>query len=212
MLRDGYNKYSFALPTKILSQKVNDDFTHADISQIGGICKLVATRMHQIDPTFSKNIFGFSPLLGAFIVLAAVILIIGIIIAVLYRIPGLFAFGFIMATGALVLMTMVLTGYVVSLGMLIGIFIGSIMGTFAVIGFMERIKKQIKAGVSFDSAFKKGMKRGILPSLDLHLVTLLASMCLVYFGSLEVSVLGISLLLYSLISMFMIMVGWFFTN
>jgi SecD/SecF fusion protein len=168
--------------------------------------------MSQIDPSFAKSIFGYSPLLGAAIALIVVALIIGIIVSVLYRVPGLFAFGFILATGSLVLMAMVLTGYVISLGMLIGIFIGIVMSTFAVIGFTERIKKQINANIGFDSAFKNGMKRGLLPALDLHLVTLLASICLVYFGSLDVTALGISLLLYSLISFFMIFIGWFFTN
>jgi SecD/SecF fusion protein len=149
---------------------------------------------------FSKGIFGTSPLLSCIIALAAVILVIGIIISVLYRIPGFFAFIAGLLTVSLTILFMVLSSHAISFGMLLGVFGGIIITALSVFSFMERIRKHMVKDTVVTSGIKKGIARGILQVLDYHVVGVICGMCFLFFGSITIYELGLTLLLYSLVS------------
>jgi SecD/SecF fusion protein len=158
------------------------------------------TAINKMPPSITNNIFGSVAILWSVIALASVILLIGILVSVLYRIPGIFAFGTILCSLSLTLFIMLTTGYVLSLGLLAGLFVGLIVGTMSVFAIMERIKKRHQTGIGFDNAFKVGTKKGILPTIDLHAILLLCGVCFIYFNRLQLEIFGVSIVFISLFS------------
>jgi hypothetical protein len=73
-----------------------------------------------------------SPIIGLILSLCLIVLGIGIIVSVLYRVPGIFATVTILGSLGLALMIMILSNYVISLGLFLGLLVGVLGATLAV--------------------------------------------------------------------------------
>jgi SecD/SecF fusion protein len=166
----------------------------------GVVPYLLDSATHEMPPSLVGNVFGSPAILGSIIALSVIILIMGILVSILYRIPGVFGFGTILCSLSLTLFIMLATGYALSLGLLSGLFIGLIIGVISMFAIMERIKKQQQTGVGFDNSFKIGTRKGLLPAIDLHAILLLCGVCFIYFNRLELEIFGISIVFVALFS------------
>jgi hypothetical protein len=110
------------LPIKAIT---TDGYTEGNTKSILGN---IDSNTSIIEQTFKNTAFGFSPIIGLIISLCLVILGIGIIVSILYRIPGAFGVITIIGSFGLTLMTLILSNYVVSLGLLLGLLVG-VLGT-----------------------------------------------------------------------------------
>ena len=111
-------------------------------------------------------------------------------------------FGVFTIIGAfgLTLMTMILSNYVVSLGLLLGLLIGVLGSFFTIFSWCGRIRKLHRSGLLFDVAVRKGINHGFLPTIDLDMIMLLVGICISYFGANQIDALGNALLIFSVIS------------
>jgi hypothetical protein len=57
-----------------------------------------------------------------------------------------------------------------------------------------------RTGLLFDVAVRKGIKRGFLPTIDIHMIMLLIGICISYFGANQINAFGNALLIFSIIS------------
>jgi SecD/SecF fusion protein len=160
----------------------------------------IYNEIQKVKANLSNNIFTTKPLIGILIAVIAIMLLIGIVVSVLYRIPGAFGFFSLFSAFSIALMVMILTGFVITLPIFIGLLIGLIAGTFAIFAVCERIKKQARTGVAFDVAVKKGLKRSILPIIDIHIILIVIGMCLSFIGFTELTAVGNAMLILGLIS------------
>jgi SecD/SecF fusion protein len=154
-----------------------------------------------INKSFLNNIFSIDPLLGAVIALFLIILMIGIIVSILYRVPGAYSIFFILLNIALTLVISISAGYTISLGILTAIFIGIILNLFCFNNISEKIKKFTYLNDLPEIGFKKGLKSSFWHTIDLHIISILACVGFVYFGVMDIQTFGVSLIIYSAFSL-----------
>jgi SecD/SecF fusion protein len=87
---------------------------------------------NEIKQSFANTLLGYSPVVGLIISLCLIILGIGIIVSILYRIPGLFGTITILGSFGLTLMILILSNYVVSLGLFLGLLVGVLGSSLAI--------------------------------------------------------------------------------
>ena len=145
-----------------------------------------------------------------FVTIILVVLIIGIIVAVLYRFPGVIAWfiatctlgisGLVYQNLELQTSNATLAAYLLSYIITICIFII----------FLQKVMDLYHSGISFALAFEKAIKYFIVYSLDIHLLVFLFSLAFVYFTAFQLQVIGIVFAFYFVIS-FLInyLLAWF---
>jgi SecD/SecF fusion protein len=158
----------------------------------------------KIDSLMNNSIISCPPVLGAIIALALMILAIGILVSILYRIPGTFIINSIMAIFSVVFMSFLFSGYVFTVATLIGLFIGLIVSTFSIINICERIKKHLYTHHTLNQSLTKSIKKGIFQVFDLHFVVMMVGVLFAYLGSSDLIPFGFTLILYSFISLVLI--------
>jgi hypothetical protein len=121
------NDFTFPLPVKSLTvEPFSRELTNNDC-----IYTNILNNTNEVKQTFNSTIFGFQPIIGLILALSLIILSIGIIVSLLYRIPGIFAFLSIFASFGLTLMILVLSKYTLSIAMFIGLLIGILGSTIS---------------------------------------------------------------------------------
>jgi SecD/SecF fusion protein len=110
---------------------------------------------------FEKTIFKFSALLGSIIGLVALILIIGIIVSILYKIPGLYAAAYMFTAFSVSFTILVAVNYVISFGLILGLTASIIMSAFCAFNLFERIRKHTIQNNNFPAGIKNGLKSSI---------------------------------------------------
>jgi hypothetical protein len=89
----------------------------------------IENNTNTIENTLDNNVFGLKPIIGLICSIALIVLGIGIIVSLLYRVPGLFGFVTIIGAFGLTLMILILSNYTISLGMFFGLLVG-VLGAF----------------------------------------------------------------------------------
>lgn len=213
-----YTKHQFDLPQQnfgyIDNAKVGSNFgPDSDISNTG-IFNLLCNKnnpnslIKETSPSFANSWFKTSPLISSLIALIVTIMLIGIVISILYRIPWLFAFGCMLATLSLTLLFMLLGGYAISLGLFVGMLAVFICSTLTICLFMERLRKQLYEGKTPLVSIKKNIKSAILQGIDIHFVNLLIAVCFILLGSLDLNTMGMCMAIGTLLSAIFILCLW----
>ncbi|GHU48338.1 hypothetical protein FACS1894218_4980 [Bacilli bacterium] len=204
--------FQFTLPQKVVNEplkvsggNITGGFLFGNTDKYGplpddGVVYGIYNQIQRVQNNLSNNIFKSKALLGLLIAFIIIMLLIGIVVSVLYRVPGVFGFLSLFATFSLAIMIMTLTGFVLTLPLFIGMLIGLISATFIIFIVCERIKRQVKTGITFDVAVKKGLKRSILPVLDIHVILIVIGMCLSFIGFTELTAVGNAMLIFGLVS------------
>lgn len=158
------------------------------------------TSISVYDGSLKPNIFKNSATLSTFIVLLTIVLLIGLIVSILYRIPGMMAFGFMTLAASITTFAMFAAGFELSVGMLMGLIVTVCLATFSIVNFFERIKKQIALTYDMNVSLKRGFMSSILSCLDLHIIIILFGIVLVYFGPSALVSAGVALVIGALLS------------
>jgi hypothetical protein len=100
---------------------------------------------------------------------------------------------------------MMLGGHAISLGLLSGLLVAGLVSMISILLIMERMKKQIKDNMTPLIGFKKTLKTTLLLAIDIHIVTLLISVCFIFFGKLDLNVMGTTIAIGILLSTLLVL-------
>lgn len=153
-----------------------------------------------IKPFLDKSITSLSSYEMMFISFSVVLLIIAIIVCLIYRIPGFFGSFFVITSTIISASILVLLKINFSIPSLIGLFFCLILSIACVISFMERIRKYSKEKQAIFDSIHTAIKKSVLLFVDLHVSTILFGLMLVFIGKTGIIDMGLTLILFSLVS------------
>ncbi|MDE7433594.1 MAG: hypothetical protein K2M43_00345 [Mycoplasmoidaceae bacterium] len=159
------------------------------------------TDVNEFDSVIKHNIFKTSAVLSMFIALIVIALMIGLIVTLLYKIPGMMAFGLSVLVGSITTLGLFSAGFQLSVGMIAGLIAVLFLTLFTTVNFFERLKKQIAQTYDMNVAIRRGFLSSILSCLDLHIIFLLLGIVLVYFGPSSLVSSGVALVIGCLLSL-----------
>lgn len=148
-----------------------------------------------VSPTLGRESLLFS-LYAGFIGLFLVVLF----MIWYYRVPGLLADVALVVYTVVVLGTMQVMGFVLTLPGIAGFVLSIGMAVDANILIFERLKEELWADKSLRSAVEIGFKRAFSSILDSHVTTLIGAAVLFYFGSSSIKGFGLTLMVGTIIS------------
>lgn len=202
LLKKEFTTYSFPYPIKdVTNSKFDGDWYNLLTGVAGDGAKYnKATNINEISISLFNNIMGNTPLMSALIVLIVVSLLVGIIISLLYKVPGLYAFGTTSFTTILTMLLLFLGGHQFTVSLAMGLVIILALGAISIINLFERLKKQIAMTYDMQTSTKRAFMSAIMPCIDLHIIVLLLGIVLTYFGPSILISAGIVLIIGSLLS------------
>jgi hypothetical protein len=116
---NGIKNYQFPLPVRTITSSYDPDKLNTD-----SIFDNAKSNTTEVTQNFHPTVFGYSPIVGLIVSLCLIILGIGIIVSILYRVPGLFGTFTVLGAFGLTLMALVLSNYMISLGLFLGLLVG----------------------------------------------------------------------------------------
>jgi SecD/SecF fusion protein len=152
------------------------------------------------DKKINDGLIVSNPFISTLIGIALIVLLIGIIVSILYRVPGLLYILNLISVCGLSIVLFVLTGKTISLGLTIGIITGIILLTLCFLLLMQRIKKHTMKEDFIINSLKKGFTKGVWQTIDILIVSLICGLCFLFFCGKLFADFGLSLLLFSVIS------------
>ncbi|MGL4647385.1 MAG: hypothetical protein ACRCVI_01530, partial [Mycoplasmoidaceae bacterium] len=154
-----------------------------------------------LPPLIKDSIIGLSAYESIFLASGIILLTIGIIVSIIYRVPGLIATLSIAFTTTVTIAFSGLLGLTFSFGSFLAIILGTILTLSSVIIFLERIRKNIIDNKSiFDSSWIS-INKSIATILDIHIVSIIIGLVVALLGTLEMIDFGFELILTSLTSL-----------
>lgn len=118
-----------------------------------------------------------------------------------YRVPGILADAALIFYTIVVLASMVLGKFVLSLPGIAGFILSIGMAVDANVLIFERIKEELWSGKSIRSAVETGFKRAFSSIFDSHVTTLIGAGVIYQFGSSSVKGFGLTLILGTILSL-----------
>lgn len=203
LIKKQFADYTFNYPIKNITASQNShgwicDLTNHDTN--GTEINDQKTSVVAISTSLFKNIIGNSASLSTIIVYVTISILIGIIVSILYKIPGLISFGLMSLTSSLTALLAFIGGYQFSIALMVGLLSIVVLGTFTLANYFERFKKQIAMTYDMMVSTKRAFLSSIMSCIDLHVVVLLVGVVLVYFGPATLLAAGVALVIGSLIS------------
>ena len=154
-----------------------------------------------INPDFNKSALQISNAsLTTLIAIIALMLIIGIMVSILYRVPGFVSFIWMILPVGLLPLIMFLSGFGLSLCLLIGILITMIVSSTGMICLLNKIKSNHVKHKTLNQSIKFGFKHSLLTILDFHVISLIAGAVMLLFPIGQIFALGICLIVGSILS------------
>lgn len=158
--------------------------------------------MSKTIPRYDRSAFYDFSVFNIFLIcLSAVILLVGIVVSVLYRIPGVLSFLFtaLTFTGSIAFFN--LFGFTFSFFSFIGLLFGTVISFLTPLFVFRNFKKEILEGSSIFGAFVKTMKKYWKLSLDVHVVSILISFSFLFFGKNQIIDFGAVLTISTFLSL-----------
>lgn len=170
------------------------------------------TNVSLINSDFNKSILQISTAsTTTLIAVAILLLIIGIVVSILYRIPGLISFAWMILPMGLLPLIMFLSGFGLSIWLLIGILITMLVSSVSLICLLNKIKSNHINHKTLNQSIKFGFKYSIITILDFHAISLIAGVVMLFFSISEIFALSMSLIVGSLLS-FTLICGFNYLN
>ena len=136
-------------------------------------------------PKIDDSITGLPPLTMLFIVISAIIFLVGVFVSIRYRIPGFITFMLSSLTFVLSLFIYSNFSFAFSFFSLISAAIGSFISFFTGIFFFNNFKKEIKENSSITGSTIKSIKKYWKTSLDIHIVLVISALAFLFFGQIN---------------------------
>ncbi len=202
LLKKEFTTYSFPYPVKDVTYDNFDGNWYKLLTGVeeNGDKYNKVMNINEISVSLFDNIMGNTPLLSTLIVFIAVNLLIGIIVCLLYKVPGLYAFGTTTFTTILTMVLLFLGGHQFTVSLVMGLIMILAVGALSVINLLERLKKQVAMTYDMQTSTKRAFMSAIMPCIDLHVIILLLGIVLTYFGPSILISAGIVLIIGSLLS------------
>lgn len=200
-----YTNYTYAQATSVAQLIRRGEFNSTT-----GIVGVSATTNNQLlNNTFSldnspNTTTGLSAFGSSILALGVFLMAVGIIVSVLYRIPGLFAFIPLLLSGTIALLLYATFGQTVDLfgfGALFAIFAG---GAGCLVYIVETFRRHVRNSVSYAEAFRLAFKHTFMKVVDVHLMYLVLGLFLTYLGQYQESAYGIILIVGTFVSFFLL--------
>lgn len=134
------------------------------------------------------------------IAIILLMLIIGIVVSILYRVPGFVSFIWMILPVGLLPLIMFLSGFGLSLCLLIGILITMMVSSVTMICLLNKIKSNHTKHKTLNQSIKFGFKQSLLTILDFHVVSLIAGAVMLFFPMGQIFALGMCLIVGSVLS------------
>ncbi|WP_033160142.1 MPN396 family protein [Mycoplasmoides alvi] len=155
-------------------------------------------------PILQSTFVEIDAFAASIIALGVFVLLIGIIISVLYRIPGLFSFLPILLGAVLSLLLYNEFGGIIDLFTFIGL-IGLIsIGIGCLLLIFETFRRNVRNSTSIIEASRLAYKNTFMKIVDVHLVLLILGLFLMYVGKYQESAFGVLLVVGTFISFFVV--------
>ncbi|WP_027123958.1 MPN396 family protein [Mycoplasmoides pirum] len=156
------------------------------------------------DPILSDTFMQIDAFATSIIALSAFVLLVGIIVSILYKIPGLFSFLPILLGAVLSLLLYNEFGGIIDLFTLLGL-IGLItIGIGCLLLIFESIRRNIRNSTSITEAVRLAYNHTFMKIVDIHLLTLVLGLFLMYVGHYQESSFGILMIVGSFVSFFVV--------
>ncbi len=154
-----------------------------------------------INPDFDRSILQIdNASLTTLIAIAVLLLIIGIVVSVLYRIPGFVSFAWMILPIGLLPLIMFLTGFGLSLCLLIGILIIMMVSSVSLFISLNKVRASHVNHKTLDQSIRQGFKHSLITVLDFHVISLIAGITMLFFPMGQIFALGMCLIVGSLLS------------
>ncbi|MCF0217512.1 MAG: hypothetical protein HUJ42_00500 [Malacoplasma sp.] len=136
-----------------------------------------------------------------FLASGIILLLIGIVVSLIYRVPGVAAAFAIIASFGFSLSLLVVLKIDISISSLLALFIGTIVSIMSVSMVMERVRRLIKQKNSVFDSLQIAIKKSMLSVLDLNVVIMVIGLSIFFIAKGELTTMGITLLLSGLLSL-----------
>ncbi|MCF0227278.1 MAG: hypothetical protein HUJ52_00460 [Malacoplasma sp.] len=163
-----------------------------------------------INNSLGKSIVQIDqPALTSVICLAVIVLIVGIIVSILYRIPGFVMWACQITPVALIFLILGLCGNVLTLGTVIAAAITYLASTIASILLLNKMKRNHLSHKTMDQAVNNAYAKSFFAVLDIFVVTLLLGIAPIFFPGTSIMMCGLALIIGSLLGfIFTYFVSW----
>lgn len=198
-----YQFKNTVLPVEFLQQPANASITNDNEFKLNGYGWMS-------NPFIKEGITKLSSYNAILLALGVVLLLIGIIVSVLYRIPGLMAAFAIIASCAFSASLLVLFNINFSIATVIGLFVGIILATTCISFSMERVRRLLQQKNSVFDSIQTAIKKSMLTTLDINATTIIMALSLFFFAKGELADLGLVLVLIPLLVLASIFVFFYF--
>ena len=196
--------YKYGMPATVSSPRFSGDITK--VNAIDYFKKSFTTRL--IEPKFVDSLFGGSNLVrNLSLGFLAFLVVLGIILAFLYRTTGVMSWICMMFMLSITGLIATLGSAAIGMSLLIGLFIMSIAGFIAAMSIGERIRRRLNSNEDPILIVNKGFKKSLWPLVDISVITLIFGVCFIYLAPIGLNQLGLALIagaFMTFISMFLI--------
>lgn len=187
------------------------NFSNHSVANLGGSQKYAIGSSFNIPSILQNKIPGLSAYNSMFLAIGVILLLVGIIVSVLYRIPGLFAFLAMAASVSYTAGILALLSFNFSFGLFSGITFISVLSLASILLILERCRKRF---IEKKPAFEAGVgsiKKTLISIIDLHVGSILIALGLVFFGFSDLRDFGFTIIVGSIIS-FTTLIVFFIAN
>lgn len=200
ILKHCFIDYSFPTPIKRIITSINSDGSPDYSNNKGGFVDSSLFGVTQNQKLFKNTIFNLDPLIAQILTLFFMVLLIGILVSIFYRIPGFFATLTLCVTIGFTLLILILTSHPLSFGLFMGIIAGIILYTFGIFLFFGKLHKQSISNSVLKTSYKKTISKTLLPIIDISIIGVIFSICLMYLGPLTTLIFSETFLIFNLLS------------
>ncbi|CDN40166.1 MPN396 family protein [Mycoplasma amphoriforme] len=195
-----YGTVNFGQATRLQSLLVNGALAKNSVI-VGATTKLLKPEINNTFDVVSglQDINAFKTSLIAF---GVVLLVIGIIVSILYKVPGLFNLLGIILASVINILLYDQFGGTIDLFTFFGLFISAAIGVSSTIYINEVFRRLVRNSTSLSEAARLTYKSSFMKIVDVHLVVLVLGLLLMYVGKFQEQSIGVIFVVGSFTSFF----------
>lgn len=192
----------FAYPIKDIIYQTDEDAGKNSITNFNsmGLSKNNNINISIVNNAVSGSAILKNSVITSFVAVGLIALIIGLIVSILYRIPGLVVYLSQLLPIGVTLLLLFTFGFSLSITTILTVIIGLITSSFAGINLLNKIKKEYLCHKTLDQAIFSTYSKSFFTCLDPYAISFIVGACLLFFPSGQLFSFGISLIVLSGIS------------
>ncbi len=133
------------------------------------------------NPTLSNSVTTMNAFMGTMIGISIIVLLIGVIVSILYRIPGLYMFIGVAFAIAMTLVAFSSLGFNFTTDTLAALLIGIFLAVVPSLSLFKKFKREIISGANIKNAKRRAFNSYFKIGLDIHITSMIIALCFLYF-------------------------------